>query len=50
MHEYIDMSPAMARTAWDEGLDDIADWLEPLAKAGRSHATRFQKVLDRRDE
>ncbi len=50
MHEYIDMSPAMARTAWGEGLDDIADWFETLAKAGRSHATRFQKALDSRDE
>jgi rubrerythrin len=36
----------MARTARDEGLDEIADWFETLAKAGRSHARRFQRALD----
>ena len=25
-HEYTDMYPGMARTARDEGFDDIADW------------------------
>ncbi len=50
MHEYIDMYPAMARTARDEGFDDIANWFETLAKAERSHANRFQKALDSLDE
>ncbi len=50
MHEHIAMYPAMARTARDEGLDDIADWFETLAKAERSHANRFQKALDSLDE
>ena len=36
----------MARTAREEGLDEIADWFETLAKAERSHANRFQKALD----
>lgn len=36
----------MARTARDEGLDEIADWFEMLAKAGRVHAARFQRALD----
>ena len=45
-HEYTDMYPGMAKTARDEGFDDIADWFETLAKAERSHANRFQKALD----
>jgi len=45
-HEYTDMYPGMARTAREEGFDEIADWFETLAKAERSHANRFQKALD----
>jgi rubrerythrin len=45
-YEYTDMYPGMARTARDEGLDEIADWFETLAKAEKSHAGRFQKALD----
>ena len=45
-HEYTDMYPGMAKTARDEGHDEIADWFETLAKAERSHANRFQKALD----
>ena len=45
-HEYTDMYPGMARTARDEGFDEIADWFATLAKAERSHAGRFQKALD----
>ena len=48
-HEYTDMYPGMARTARDEGFDEIADWFETLAKAERSHAGRFQKALDTLD-
>ncbi len=48
-YEYTDMYPGMARTARDEGLDEIADWFETLAKAERSHAGRFQKALDALD-
>ena len=36
----------MARTAREEGFDEIADWFETLAKAERSHAGRFQRALD----
>ena len=39
------MYPGMAKTARDENLDEIADWFETLAKAERSHANRFKKVL-----
>ena len=45
-YEYTDMYPAMARTAREEGFEEIADWFETLAKAERSHAHRFQKALD----
>ena len=48
-HEYTDMYPGMAKTARDEGFDEIADWFETLAKAERSHANRFQKALDTLD-
>jgi len=39
------MYPGMAKTARDEGHDEIADWFETLAKAERSHANRFTKAL-----
>jgi len=45
-HEYTDMYPGMARTAREEGFDEIAEWFETLAKAERSHAGRFQKALN----
>ena len=45
-HEYTDVYPGMARVARREGFDEIADWFETLAKAGKSHAGRFQKALD----
>jgi rubrerythrin len=35
----------MARTAHEEGFEDIADWFETLAKAGRSHALRLRQAL-----
>ena len=44
-HEYTDMYPGMAKTARDEGFEEIADWFETLAKAERSHAGKFQKAL-----
>ena len=48
-HEYTDMYPGMAKTARQEGFDEIADWFETLAKAEKSHAGRFQKALDELD-
>ena len=45
-HEYTDMYPGMAKTARDEGFDEIADWFQTLAKAERSHANRYQKAID----
>ena len=49
-HEYTDMYPGMAKDARDEGFEEIADWMETLAKAERSHANRFQKALDSLDD
>ena len=45
-HEYTDMYPGMARTAREEGFEEIADWFETLAKAEKSHAGKFKKTLD----
>ncbi len=47
--EYTDMYPGMAKTAREEGFDEIADWFENLDKAEKSHAGRFQKALDELD-
>ena len=44
-HEYTDMYPGMAKTARNEGFEEIADWFETLAKAEKSHAGKFQKTL-----
>jgi rubrerythrin len=44
-HEYQNMYPGMAKSAREEGFDDIAEWFETLAKAEKSHAGRFQKML-----
>jgi rubrerythrin len=46
-HEYTDIYPGMARAARQEGFDEIADWFETLAKAGKSHVGRLQKALKR---
>ena len=45
-HEYTDIYPGMAKTAREEGFDEIADWFETLAKAERSHANKFTKTLE----
>ena len=35
-HEYTDMYPGMARTARDEGFDEIADWFETWPRPKRA--------------
>jgi len=45
-HEYTDVYPGMARVARQEGFDEIADWFQTLAKAGKAHARRFRKALE----
>ena len=44
-YEYTEMYPGFARTARDEGFPQIAEWLETLARAERSHAGRFGEAL-----
>jgi rubrerythrin len=46
-YEYTEMYPGFARTAREEGLAELAEWFETLAKAEKSHAGRFAKGLDR---
>jgi rubrerythrin len=45
-YEYTQMYPGFARTARDEGYEEIAEWLEVLAKAEKAHAGRFQKAVE----
>jgi rubrerythrin len=44
-YEYTEMYPGFAKTARDEGLDQIAEWFETLARAEKSHAGRFTQGL-----
>ena len=44
-YEFSEMYPGFARSARDEGFDEIAEWFETLAKAEKSHAGRFTKGL-----
>ena len=45
-YEYTEMYPGFARTARDEGFDEISQWFETLARAEKSHAGRFSQGLD----
>ena len=45
-YEYTQMYSGFAKTARDEGFEELAEWFETLAKAERSHAGRFTKGLD----
>lgn len=45
-YEYTEMYPGFARTARDEGFDEIGQWFETLARAEKSHAGRFTKGLE----
>lgn len=45
-YEYTQMYPGFAKTARDEGFEEISEWFETLAKAEKSHAGRFTKALE----
>jgi len=45
-YEYTEMYPGFSKTARDEGFEEIAEWLETLARAEKSHAGRFAEGLD----
>ena len=44
-YEFTEMYPGFAKTARDEGFEEIAQWLETLARAEKSHAGRFTEGL-----
>jgi rubrerythrin len=44
-YEYTQMYPGFAKTAREEGHNEIAEWFETLAKAEKAHAGRFSKGL-----
>ncbi len=45
-YEYTEMYPGMAKTAREEGFVEVAEWMETLAKAEKSHAGRFAQGLE----
>ena len=45
-YEYTEMYPGFSKTAREEGFEEIAEWLETLARAEKSHAGRFQQGLE----
>jgi rubrerythrin len=45
-YEYTEMYPGFARTAREEGFEEIGEWLETLARAEKSHASRFTTGLE----
>ncbi|MFC1549905.1 rubrerythrin family protein [Candidatus Neomarinimicrobiota bacterium] len=48
-YEYTEMYPGFAKTAREEGFEEISDWFETLARAEKSHAGKFQETLDTLD-
>ena len=44
-HEYTDMYPGMAKTAREEGFEEIADWFETLAKAEKITRWKIPKNI-----
>jgi rubrerythrin len=45
-YDFTATHPGFAKTARDEGFEEIADWFATLARAEKTHAGRFQKALD----
>ena len=45
-YEYTEMYPGFSKTAREEGFEQIAEWLETLARAEKSHAGRFGQGLE----
>ncbi|BAM06167.1 rubrerythrin family protein [Leptospirillum ferrooxidans] len=44
-YEYTQMYPGFAKTAREEGFEEIAEWFETMSKAEKSHAGRFSQAL-----
>lgn len=47
VYEFTEMYPGFARVARDEGLTEIAEWFETMAKAEKVHAGRFEEALEK---
>src|SRR5262249_39713116 len=45
-YEYTEMYPGFAKTARDEGFDEVAEWLQPLGRAQKSQAGGFAQGLE----
>jgi len=45
-YEYTEMYPGFSKTAREEGFEEVAEWLETLARAEKSHAGRFTEGLE----
>src|SRR5689334_10109624 len=45
-YEYTQMYPGFAKSARDESFEEVAEWLETLARAEKSHAGRFTEGLE----
>ncbi|HJV47019.1 MAG TPA: rubrerythrin family protein [Bacillota bacterium] len=46
-YEFSEMYPGFAKTAREEGFDEIAEWFEVMAKSEKAHANTFKKILDK---
>ena len=44
-HEWTSMYPGMAKTAREEGFDDVARLFDGLAKVEKEHEARYRKLL-----
>lgn len=44
-HDSAEMYPEFSKTAREEGFAEIAEWMESLARAEKSHAGRFTEGL-----
>jgi rubrerythrin len=45
-HDCAEVYPGYAQVARDEGFDELAEWVEMLARAEGSHTVRLQQALD----
>ena len=46
-YEYTEMYPGFAKTAREEGFEEVAEWMETLARAEKSHAGKFSEALEK---
>lgn len=46
-YEFSEMYPAFAKTAREEGFDEIAEWFEVMTKSEKAHANTFKKLLEK---